>query len=92
MGDKLNLVCLSETDLLELCEKVVEALAQKHNVREKKWCTGQEAMEILGIKKSSLQALRDNGEIRYSQRYRRTIMYDIDSLEAYLEKHVKEKF
>jgi len=39
-----------------------------------------------------LQKLRDTGSIRFSQPEKRIILYDIDSIYAYLEKHTKETF
>jgi len=50
-------------------------------------------MEILGIKsKGTLQKLRDEGKIRFSQPEKKIILYDRESIDQYLEKHVKNIF
>ena len=50
-------------------------------------------MEILGIKsKGTLQKLRDEGKIRFSQPEKKIILYDRESIEQYLEKHAKDIF
>ena len=50
-------------------------------------------MQILGVKsKSTMQKLRDNGEIVFSQPNRCIILYDRDSLEEHLAKHSKATF
>lgn len=50
-------------------------------------------MTKLRIKsKTTLQRLRDEGHIRFTQPDRKTILYDTDSINGYLEKHAKETF
>jgi hypothetical protein len=52
-----------------------------------------EAMKRLHIKsKTTLQKLRDKGKIRFSQHLRKNILYDLDSIYEYLEKHAKDTF
>jgi len=50
-------------------------------------------MKLLNIKsKSTLQQLRDNGRIRFSQPQKKIILYDTDSIHDYLEKNAKDTF
>jgi hypothetical protein len=58
-----------------------------------KWISGEEAMKILRItSKTTLQKLRDEGKIRFSQPEKKLIFYDVDSLHEYLNKHVHKTF
>ena len=50
-------------------------------------------MKLLGIKsKTTLQKLRDNGDIRFSQPIKKIIRYDRLSIEDYLDKHAQNPF
>jgi len=45
-----------------------------------------------GHRKTTLQKLRDEGKIRFSQPEKKIILYDSLSIDSYLEKHVRETF
>jgi hypothetical protein len=50
-------------------------------------------MNKLRIKRRTiLQKLRDEGNIRFSHPEKKWILYDADSIEEYLNRHVKETF
>jgi hypothetical protein len=50
-------------------------------------------MEILNIKsKTTLQKLRDEGSITFTQPQKKIILYDHDSLLEYLKSHSKTSF
>ena len=51
----------------------------------KKWLTTTEVMEILQISRRAVQNLRDSKRLPYSQN-RRTIRYNIEDVEAYLDR------
>jgi len=42
--------------------------------------------------KSTLQKIRDEGKIRFSQPEKKIILYDLDSINEYLNKHAKSTF
>jgi len=42
--------------------------------------------------KTTLQKLRDEGQIRFTQPEKKIILYDSDSIIEYLEKHSKDTF
>lgn len=72
---------------------VIEIKSQLKCSPERKWVDGDEAMQILRIKsKTTLQKFRDEGKIRFSQPEPRIILYDRDSIEAFIEKHAKDTF
>ncbi|MFN4247924.1 MAG: helix-turn-helix domain-containing protein [Flavipsychrobacter sp.] len=76
-----------------LIDEVVERLQEKHTPKGDKWISPEEAMQKLRItSKSTLQALRDQGKLRYSQPHKRYIVYDANSIDEYFEQHTKEKF
>ena len=51
----------------------------------KKWLNTDEAMEILSVSRRHMQHIRDNGSLPYRQ-VGRKIRYDIDEVEAYLNR------
>jgi hypothetical protein len=89
----MQVICLEDAAFYKLIEEVVERIKEQNNITEDKWISPEEAMEKLRIRsKTTLQRLRDEGRVRFSQPDRKTILYDTDSLNEYLEKHAKETF
>ncbi len=90
----MEVVCLQEEAFYALFDKVVEHLEQKHGKEKlRKWIDGDQAMSLLNIaSKTTLQKLRDEGKIRYSQPQPRIIVYDRDSINDYLEQNARETF
>lgn len=89
----MQVICLQEDAFYELIETVIAKIKLKENSKEDKWISGNEAMEKLRIKsKTTLQKLRDEGNIRFSQPEKKIILYDADSINEYLNKHSKETF
>lgn len=81
----------SQDTLEKIIQKAVEkAVANSfptaiRKATRKKWLTTSEVMEILGNSRRHIQHLRDSGRLPYRQN-RRTIRYDIDEVEAYLNR------
>jgi len=89
----MEVICLQDEAFYALVEEVVQRIKEKQNIQEDKWISGVEAMEKLRIKsKTTLQRLRDEGRIRFSQPDKKIILYDVDSINEYLNKHSKETF
>ena len=88
----VQVICLEDEAFYQLVKQVVDRIKSESNQKEDEWVDGEEAMRILNIKTSSLQALRDNGKIRYSQPTRKVILYFKPSLYEYLEQNAKETF
>ncbi|WP_299111443.1 helix-turn-helix domain-containing protein [uncultured Winogradskyella sp.] len=89
----MQVVCLQEEAFYALFDKVVEHLKQKYEDEPHQWIDGEEAMSLLNISsKTTLQKLRDEGKIRYSQPQKRIILYDRYSINDYIESHVREIF
>lgn len=89
----MEVICLQDEALYMLIDRVVQRIKESENIKENKWITTVETMDLLGIKsKTTLQKLRDTGKIRFSQDSKKVILYDRDSVIEYIEKHVKNKF
>lgn len=91
----MEVICMEDSAFYALVDKVAQLVKERHGVKEDTWISGEEAMRKLGISsKTTLQKMRDEGAIRYSQApdRRKIILYDVNSIYAYLEKHTKETF
>ena len=89
----MEVVCLQEEAFYALFDKVVEHMEAKRNDETPKWIDGEEAMLLLKIKSTTtLQKLRDEGKIRFSQPQKKIILYDRDSINEYIENHARETF
>jgi hypothetical protein len=89
----MEVICLQDEAFYTLIERVIERIKEKQHVSTDKWIAGDEAMKILRItSKTTLQKLRDEGKIRFSQPEKKIILYDIDSIHSFLEKHTNPTF
>jgi len=89
----MQVICLEEPAFYALVDQVVTYIKTKHEVKEDKWISGEEAMSMLHItSKTSLQKYRDEGRIRFFQADRKIILYDRDSILNYLEKNANKNF
>lgn len=90
----MKVICLEEEAFYALIEEVVKRLKEEPATKKsrKRWIDGQEVMRILQIRTTTLQKYRDEGKIRFSQPSRKVIIYDRYSIEAFIEKNVKEPF
>ena len=76
-----------------MIERVVERIKDKQTIKADLWLNGEETMQILRItSKTTLQKLRDEGKIRFSQPEKKIILYDAASIYEYLNQNVKETF
>lgn len=89
----MQVICLEDEAFYALIDKVVSRIKEQHNIKEDKWISGDEAMAKLRItSKTTLQKLRDEGKIRFSHPEKKIILYDNDSINAYLDKNSRETF
>jgi len=93
MTDKIEIVCFESEAFYKLLENVLLRFKPVENKLHDKWISGTEAMRMLRIKsKTTLQKLRDEGKIRFSQPEKKIVLYDTESINAYLEDFVYEPF
>ncbi|WP_298508203.1 helix-turn-helix domain-containing protein [uncultured Kordia sp.] len=89
----MEVICLHDEAFYELVEQVVDRIKEKHKLPQEKWVSQERAMQLLNIKsRTTIQKLRDTGAISYSQPQKKIILYDYDSIMAYLESHRKSTF
>jgi hypothetical protein len=89
----MEVICLQDEAFYALVERVIASIKDKQPGKTDKWISGEETMKLLRItSKTTLQKLRDEGKIRFSQPEKKIILYDIDSIHAYLQKHVNDTF
>jgi hypothetical protein len=89
----MQVICLEEPAFYALVEQVVARLTEKANQPLDKWIDDEEAMRLLNVKsKTTLQKLRDEGKIRFSQPQKKIILYDRQSIEQYLETNARNTF
>lgn len=89
----MEVICLQDEAFYKLIEEVVDRIKEKQKITQDKWVSPERAMEILNIKsKTTLQKLRDNGEIVFTQPQKKIILYDYESLMEYLDNYKKTTF
>ena len=89
----MHVICLEDDAFYALIETVIARIKQKQKKPEDQWISADEAKRKLrNTSKTTLQKLRDEGKIRFSQPEKKIILYDTDSIHEYLEKHSKSTF
>ena len=89
----MEVICLQDEAFYILIEEVVKRVKEKNGIKEDKWISPEEAMQKLRItSKTTLQKFRNEGRIRFSQPEKKIILYDIDSINQYLEKHAQDTY
>jgi len=89
----MEVICISTEAFYSLINEVVNRIKEKQGIHSDKWISSEEAMNKLRItSKTTLQKLRDEGKIRFSQPEKKIILYDATSIDQYLEKHSKATF
>ena len=93
----MNIVVTSTSDLQKIVDASVEAattklLARIHpsNSSPKEWLTNREAMDFLGLSKTTLQRYRTSGRLPYSK-IGGNIYYQYTDLVSLLEESRKTK-
>jgi hypothetical protein len=92
MESNLNIICLESEAFYTLVEKVLDRIEASRK-EQPKWIDDDEAMAIMNVRsKTTLQKLRDEGKIRFSQLGRKMILYDRESIFEYIESKAKDTF
>ena len=87
----MEVICVESEAFYELLDKVIERYSNKPI--EDTWISDIEAMNLLRISsKTTLQKLRDEDAIIYTQPKKKLILYNRYSILEYLEKHVNKPF
>ena len=84
----MKVISIEEDAFYALLDKVYNHLNERGKNLDNPWIGQEKAMEILHIKsKTTLQKLRDEGEIVYTQPQKKIILYHFDSLMTYLDRY-----
>ena len=93
MQNDLKIICLESNAFHALVDEIVDRVSKSNNLIEDKWISKQEAKHLLRVSSdTTLQRLRDEGKIRYTQPERKMVLYDRDSILLFLEQNVREPF
>ncbi|MEM7368719.1 MAG: DNA-binding protein [Bacteroidota bacterium] len=88
----MEVVCLESKAFYQLIDEVVERLMEKHQEKPR-WISVEDTMCMLNItSKTTLQKLKNEGKIRFSQPMRKLTLFDRQSILDFLEKHAQETF
>jgi hypothetical protein len=80
-------------DIERIANRLAELLQDKFAIQSQQWINEQEVMDMTGLKsKGAILKLRQQGKIKYTQPYKRIIMYDKKSILDFLKNHVRETF
>lgn len=85
---KNELIIIDSEAYFQLLGETFEYINRKIAPSEPTWVTPEKAMEMLNIGTSTLQKLRHEGRIIYSQISSKIILYKYESLLEFLESHV----
>lgn len=89
----MEVICIQDEAFYALIEQVVAHFKEKGGHIQDKWVNDEQAMQLLNIKsKTTLQKLRDEGRVRFSQPQKKIILYDRESINNYLEQNAKNTF
>lgn len=89
----MEVICLQDEALYALVDRIVARIKGTDTPKEDTWISGEEVMRLLRItSKTTLQKLRDEGKIRFSQPEKKIILYDLASVHAYLNNNAKSTF
>ena len=81
----MEIICLESKAFYELVEQVVERMMDQKQEKPK-WISGEEAMGMLKItSKTTLQKLKNEGHIRFSQPMKKLVLYELESILNYID-------
>jgi helix-turn-helix protein len=85
--------CLEDPAFHALIDEVTSRVVAAYNKKPDKWISAEEAMKMLRItSKTSLQKLRDEGKVKFSNPLAKGFLYDTESILAFIEKNAHNTF
>jgi hypothetical protein len=88
----MEVICLESEALKELIKELARNVKVEQKIDEPKWISPARAMELLNIKKTTLQTLRTSSLIIFTKPSPKIILYEYDSIIKYLDDSVKKAF
>ena len=91
--DDLKVICLESEAFYALVDEVFNRIKNENNIDDDIWISKEKAKKALGISSdTTLQKLRDEAKIRFSQPTKKIIVYDKRSILSFLEQNAKDAF
>ena len=81
-------IIIEKPEFQKLLDYTFDYLADKVEHPQPEWLTSDQVMSFLGCRPSTLQRLRNEGEIIFSQISKKHILYQRESILMYLESHI----
>ena len=79
---------MEDRAIFALLDRAVDQIKAHLETKGDKWISGEEAMKRLHItSKTTLQNLRDEGKIRFTQPEKTIILHDAESITSFLQAH-----
>jgi hypothetical protein len=94
LENKTQIICLRSDAFYALIDACLEHIDAKFNLsKESPWLDTEETLKLLNISsRTTLQKLRDEGKIKFSQPSKKIILFERKSLLEYLESHSQNVF
>lgn len=84
---------IDQLQLEVLADLIILRLEKRLLANEERWISIQDVMKILHIKsKTTIIDMTSRGLLRYTRINAKTLLYDRDSVNEYIEKNVKGRF
>lgn len=88
-----GIIKMTFAQIKQLISLTIQEYERVRGPTDKLWLSRDEAMEMLDISsKTTLQKLRNEGEIEYSEVSSKKFLYNRDSIMAFLERNAKKSF
>lgn len=88
----MKVICIEEEAFFQLIEQTLERLGNTSQPLPR-WIGEEEAMQLLHVRsKTTIQKLRNDGKIRFSQPMHKVILYDRESIMKLIEDNTRETF
>jgi hypothetical protein len=88
----MEVICLESEALKELIKELARNVKVEQKIDQPKWISPARAMELLNIKKTTLQTLRTSSLIIFTKPSPKIILYEYNSVIKYLDDSVKKAF
>lgn len=84
----IEVVCIDSKAYYALIDEFIKKIETYKNDSVEEWIDEKQAMKILTItSKTTLQKLRDNGNIRFSKLTKKNILYNKKSIFSFIEEN-----
>ena len=89
-----DVICIESNAFTQLLKETIAYIEKTHALSmQNTWIQPAQVKKLLGISSNgTLQKLRDEGKIRFSQPTHKIILYDRNSINEFIESHSKNTF